>query len=106
MKKALASVLCATLLSGCLNLYTRCPGTVARVENCYQSTRTAFSCSVIVAFPQMMSCTPDTGLHWMNAMTIPLGLVGMCDCACEAVLDTVFLPVDYPISCFREKKGE
>ena len=54
----------------------------------------------------MMSCVPGQSFQWFNVVTIPLGLVCLCDSVCEAALDTVFLPIDYPLSCVREKKGK
>ena len=104
--KALQFVtVCAlALLAGCVNCYTRCPGTNARIEAVYQPSRTAVECSIICAFPQMMSdCPSDNEFKSYNALTVPLGLLVLCDALCEAVVDTAFLPVDYFISESRKE---
>lgn len=88
-------------LTGCMNLYTRCPGTDSKIESCYQSTRWMGTLSVVVAFPQIMSSGASDSFYMENIITIPCGLVCLADTACEAVLDTVFLPFDYPISRYR-----
>ena len=103
MKKLLA-VLSTILLisaSGCMNLYTRCPGTDREIASCYQSTRWMGTLSVAVAFPQIMSPGGSDEFYWENLFTIPCGLLCLCDTACEAVVDTVMLPVDYPLSRYR-----
>ena len=92
------------LLAGCVNCYTRCPGTDARIETVYQPSRTAVGCSIICAFPQMMSdCPSDNEFKSYNVLTVPLGLLVLCDALCEAVVDTAFLPVDYFISKSRKE---
>lgn len=103
MKKILL-ILAALVLGGCVNLYTRAPWTDVRIESVYQCSRAAAGMSVIVAFPQMMSDAPNHELMIENIFTIPLGCVCMCDAACEAVIDTVCLPFDWPISASRKKK--
>ena len=94
-----ASLLLAT--SGCMNLYTRCPGTDRKIESCFQSTRCMGTLSVVVAFPQIMSSGSSDEFYLENIITIPCGLVCLADTACEAVLDTALLPFDYPISRYR-----
>ena len=55
----------------------------------------------------MMSDNPgDNGFQMMNILTIPLGCVVMCDAVCEAVVDTVCLPFDWPISAKRKRDLE
>lgn len=39
-----------------------------------------------------------------NLITIPIGCIGYCDTACEAVIDTVLLPIDWPLTSYRDKK--
>ena len=102
---AIAAVCALALLAGCVNCYTRCPGTDSRIEAVYQPSRAALGCSIICAFPQMMSdCPSDTGLKAYNALTVPLGLLVLCDAICESVIDTAFLPADFIISRTRKAK--
>ena len=104
MKKIL---ILATLVSltGCVNSFTRCPGTSARVESVYQSTRTAAAASVICAFPQMMSDAPsDYRFMAYNLLTIPLGVAVLADAVCEAAVDTACLPADFAIAKHRERE--
>lgn len=94
----------ALILGGCVNCYTRFPTTNERIERVYQCSREAAALSVIIAFPQMMSDNPgDGGFMWENIFTVPLGCLCLCDAACEAVIDTVCLPFDWPISAARRK---
>ena len=94
----------ALILGGCVNCYTRFPTTNERIERVYQCSREAAALSVIIAFPQMMSDNPgDGGFKWENIFTVPLGCLCLCDAACEAVIDTVCLPFDWPISAARRK---
>lgn len=97
-------MVCAlALCAGCVNCYVRCPGTDARIEAVYQPSRAALECSVICAFPQMMSdCPSDDGFKAYNLLTVPLGLLVLCDALCEAVVDTVFLPADCIIARIRK----
>ena len=102
-----ASILMAAVLasmSGCVNIYTRCPFTEKRITRTYQSTGDAYSLSIVVAWPQIMSDDPGkTGFMVENLISIPLGCVCMCDTACEAVIDTVCLPADYAIAVNRNR---
>lgn len=95
-----------SVLSGCVNLYTRLPFTGTTVESCYQSTDTAAALALVGSFPQAMAAgSADNGVKWYNAFTITfIGLPLIADTACEAVLDTVFLPADYFISESRHGK--
>ena len=103
MKKLLLTIVAATALCGCVNLYTRMPGTRGRINSVYQSTSTAFSLGFVVMFPQIMSDNPgDGGFMWENCFTIPLGLMVEVDMLLEAVIDTVCLPVDWPLSNARQ----
>ena len=102
MKRLLSIALCACLFSGCVNCYTRCPFTDSRIESAYQSSKFAADASILVAFPQVMSCAPSEGISWINVCTIPLGLLVLCDAVVEAAIDTVCLPVDIPLANMRE----
>lgn len=101
---SLAAAVIATL-QGCVNAYTRFPTTDARIEECYQSTGIAGGMSIVAAFPQIMSDSPDRPSFMLaNLVTIPIGCVGLCDTACEAVVDTVLLPADWALS--RTRRGD
>lgn len=94
-------------LSGCVNVaYTRNPLSDSRIQKTYQSTGIALSASYVIAFPQIMSPTGEDGLMLANIVSIPLGCVGLVDTACEAVIDTVCLPVDWPLAASRKRKWE
>lgn len=95
----------ALILGGCVNCYTRFPTTNERIESIYQCSRETAALSMIIAFPQMMRDNPvDGGFIWENIFTVPLGCLCLCDAACEAVIDTVCLPFDWPISAARRKE--
>lgn len=104
-----ASILMAAVLasmSGCVNVYTRCPFTEKRITRTYQSTGDAYSLSIVVAWPQIMSDDPGkAGFRPENLITIPLGFLGMCDTACEAVVDTACLPADWIMSDARKNEN-
>lgn len=101
MKKwLLASLLVA--LTGCMNLYTRCPGTDGRIEDTYQCTKEMFSWSWVVAFPQTLAIEGDRSLSWYNLLTVPLSLVVFADDCCESVCDTVC----YPFNMTRKPKAD
>ena len=93
----------ASMFSGCVNLYTRCPTTDEKITMVYQCSREAAGLSVLVAFPQAMNDGPSRGFMWENIFTIPLGCLCLCDAAVEACVDTVCLPFDWPISKGRAK---
>lgn len=100
-------LVCASFgLCGCVNIYTRWPTSSARIGSCYQSTRVASAFAVIGSFPQMMSDAPsDYALQWENLFTVPfLGVPCSVDAVCEACVDTVCLPVDWPLSAYRKKQ--
>jgi len=99
-------MICAVVLcAGCVNLYTRWPTTEEKITMVYQCSREAAGLSVLVAFPQMMSdCPSDNGYMWENIFTVPLGCLCLCDAAVEACIDTVCLPVDWPLSASRKEK--
>lgn len=101
-------VLCLiSTFCGCINIYTRCPGTDSRIDYCYQSTDTAGAATLIGSFPQMMVPTGDRGLEWYNIFTVTLiGVPCFVDTVCEAALDTVFYPIDYFIVKERDKSRE
>ena len=88
---------------GCVNCYTRWPTTDERIDRVYQCSREAAALSVIVSFPQAMSDGPSRGFMWENLLTIPfLGLPCAVDAVCEACIDTVCLPVDWPLAASRK----
>jgi len=89
---------------GCVNLYTRFPTTDERITKVYQCSREAAGLSVLLSFPQAMSDGPSRGFMWENLLTIPfLGLPCAVDAVCEACIDTVCLPVDWPLAASRRK---
>ena len=104
--KKLATIAMAAMLCGCINGYTRFPTTDAKIERVYQCSREAAALSIVCSFPQMMSdCPSDNGWMWENLFTIPfLGLPCAVDAVCEACIDTVLLPVDWPLSASRRDK--
>lgn len=83
-----------SLLSGCMNVYTRMPLTNSRIERTYQSTEQMAALSCVVAFPQIMSPDGSNGFDPWNIVTVPLGIVCLVDDALEAVCDTAFWPAD------------
>jgi uncharacterized protein YceK len=92
------------LLGGCVNIYTRCPGTDEKITQVYQCSREAAALAVIGSCPQMMSDAPDRGWRWENCLTIPfIGLPCAVDAVCEGVIDTVCLPVDWPLAEARKE---
>lgn len=101
------TVCALALLAGCVNCYVRCPGTDSRIETIYQPSRTAAVCSILCAFPQMMSDSPsDSGFKSYNVLTFPLGVLILGDALCESVLDTAFLPIDYFIAKSRKEDSK
>lgn len=90
-------------MCGCVNCYTRWPTTDERIDRVYQCSREAAALSVIVSFPQMMSDGPSRGFMWENIFTVPLGCLCLCDAAVEACIDTVCLPVDWPLAASRKE---
>jgi hypothetical protein len=103
MKRFQIVTLCAlAMLAGCVNIYTRWPTTDERIERVYQCSREAAALSVIVAFPQMMGDGPHDAYIWENTFTIPLGCLCLCDAAVETCIDTVCLPVDWPLAESRK----
>lgn len=102
---ALIVSLIVALCGGCVNvLATRNPFSDERLTETYQSTKMAACTSVVVAFPQCVTGNPND--YWFcafNVVTIPLGVVCLCDAACEGVVDTLCLPADYFIAKSRNK---
>lgn len=39
-----------------------------------------------------------------NLITIPIGCIGFCDTACEAVIDTVLFPADLALVSYRDRQ--
>lgn len=103
MKRFQIVTLCAlAMLAGCVNIYTRCPGTDEKITQVYQCSREAAALSILCSFPQAMSDGPSRGFMWENLLTIPfLGLPCAVDAVCEACVDTVCLPVDWPLAASR-----
>lgn len=107
MKMKAIVIAAAAMLCGCVNMYTRCPWTDEKIERTYQSTGVAYSFAIVAAWPQIMSDSPgNNGFMPENLISIPVGCAIMCDAACEAVIDTVCLPVDIVLSKRSDKKGE
>jgi len=93
--KAIIICAAALALAGCVNLYTRCPGTDAAVVETYQSTAAAAGTAFVVMFPQvMMPSGRNKILFPENLISVPLGCLCFIDVACEAAVDTVCWPVD------------
>ena len=87
-------LLCLTL-SGCMNLYTRCPGTDARIEDTYQSTCSTAEMAYVVMFPQVVMASHNNKILFPeNLISIPIGCLCFVDVAAEAAIDTVFYPAD------------
>lgn len=108
MKKLIITAIAVVSLCGCMNLYTRFPTTDAEIKSVYQCSREAAGMAIICSFPQAMSdCPGDSGWMWENLLTIPfLGLPCAVDAVCEACIDTVCLPFDWPMSAMRSKEGK
>ncbi len=100
---AIIAAIGASLITGCVNCYTRWPTTDEKITMVYQCSREGAGPSVLVAFPQRMSdCPGDNGYMWENIFTVPLGCLCLCDAAVEACIDTVCLPVDWPLAASRK----
>jgi uncharacterized protein YceK len=105
LKKAILTLVLASLLQGCMNLYIRCPGH-PYVEMPYQSTSAMANLTVVAAFPQILPMNETDGFVWQNCLTIPLlGLPCAIDTCLEAVVDTVCLPYDLSVSKSKEKSN-
>ncbi len=99
-------ILLAAIMSGCMNCYVRAPWTDGRIERVYECSREVAALSVICAFPQMMSDSPSTSGSWCwaNLFTVPfMGLPCAVDALCEGVVDTVCLPIDWPLAEARKE---
>ena len=94
--KKLVCILLLAATCGCMNLYTRCPGTDKEITTTYQSTYEMSCWTLIVAFPQALDLS-DTynGWQWFNCLTVPLAIIPAADTCLEAVVDTVCYPYDY-----------
>lgn len=92
MKKLLA-ILALTATCGCMNLYTRCPGTQETIQGTYQCTQVMTVWTCVTAFPQVMA--PDE-FEFMpiNLLTVPLAIFPLADTVLEACVDTVCYPYD------------
>ena len=53
--KILSGIALALSLTGCVNLYVRCPGTPSKINTVYQSTQAAAALSYVIMFPQVIS---------------------------------------------------
>ena len=98
------AIFLSLLCSGCINLYTRCPGTNLKIIDTYQSTQESFAFSYIVMFPQIMNSSGSKEFYIENLITVPIGCLCFIDVACESVLDTVFWPIDLWISKERNSQ--
>lgn len=87
---------------GCMNLYTRCPGTDKTIYTTYQCTQEMWGWTIITAFPQALA--PDAvGYMWINIITVPLAIIPAADTCLEAVVDTVCYPYDYSVTKGKAK---
>ena len=102
MTRFVSAIVLAVSLCGCLNIATRMPGTDLRIEKVYQSTRGAAVLSYVIAFPQIVDFGGEHETFVPeNIFTIPIGMLGLVDTACEAVIDTVCFPADFALSKHR-----
>ena len=85
-------------MSGCLNIYLRCPGTEAKAHDIYQCTQAGAKLSYVAMFPQMLALDSHDGLCAANILTIPIGCLCFVDVALEGVVDTVMLPIDFALA--------
>lgn len=88
------------VLGGCANLLVRTKVVDEEITRVYQPTRDQAGVVVAVACPQSMfhptgKCEWDVG----NVLTVPFAALPAADLVLEAVLDTVFLPVDLYVVC-------
>lgn len=95
LKRTLLALVLASLLSGCMNLYTRCPGTPPRIEDTYQSTFCTSAMAYVVMFPQVVMASHNNKILFPeNLISIPIGCLCFVDVAVEAAIDTVCYPAD------------
>lgn len=111
--KIFAGIALALSMTGCVNLYVRCPGTPSKITTVYQSTSAAAALSYVIMFPQVISWRGEQvearsssreTFVMENLITIPIGCIGFCDTACEAVIDTVLFPCDWCLTSYRDRK--
>lgn len=105
MKKLICLILLAATC-GCMNLYTRCPGTDKEIVDTYQCTQEMIAWTCIVAWPQVMSPDASDKFYPINIITIPLALVPAADTCLEAVVDTVCCPYDVLAIKGKNKKSK
>ena len=70
--------------------------------------------SYVVMFPQTLSWRGEQvdiarsssreTFVMENLITIPIGCIGFCDTACEAVIDTVLFPADWALVSYRDRQ--
>lgn len=110
MDKLLSTVLAASavvLLGGCANVLLRTPITSVPITKVYQPTIDQAEWTAMCACPQsFFSTTGSFGFCLENVFTLPLAVVPAADLVVEAVLDTVFLPVDAYLAGSRKNKQE
>lgn len=95
LKRTFLALVLAFLLSGCMNLYTRCPGTPPRIEDTYQSTCCTAAMAYVVMFPQVIMASHNNKILFPeNLISIPIGCLCFVDVAAEAAIDTVCYPAD------------
>lgn len=105
--KTLMALVLAFCLSGCMNLYVRCPGTMPVITDTYQCTEASAGLSYVVMFPQTMM--PSGGRKFLfpeNLISIPIGCLCFVDVVGEAAIDTVCYPFDLWIENSRGKTRE
>lgn len=102
MKKLILVAVAGLMLSGCVNMYTRMPGTKAKITDTYQSTQLAAAAAVVAAVPQVMS-PGEFEWMWANVYTLPVGCLVGLDCCAEAVIDTALWPADWWLASRRAK---
>ena len=103
MKKTIAVLIGISLLmTGCINIYTRCPRTNSQIETSYQCTVQSASFSYVIMFPQTLQIFHSNELCLGNALSIPAGCLCYVDVACEAIIDTICWPIDYAIAKHRK----
>lgn len=95
----------ALVCFGCANIVMRTPISREPIDCVYKPTREQALFTAMCACPQVF-LSPTGGFYFCveNVFTIPLAIVPAADLVVEAVLDTVFLPVDWPLAAARQKK--
>lgn len=100
----LLAAVALTLTSGCVNIcFTRNPWSNEKVRSCYQSTTWGLMFTCAACCPTSFIDTHPSEFDPICIFTIPfIGLPSLADTVCEAAIDTVLLPFDWPISAYRK----